>query len=181
MQYFSEYSNVQQCPHCGNLDYHFVKPFSSYKVLEAYWQMFLRMLVELLLFSFFFFYIKSRKDFIFGALWWFYVLIFFMYGVKKKKKKSMNLVKGEIQVPRTYFCCSRKVLIKVWNWHLSQENTFICDKWMYLYAKFAFIFYQKLSSIKRKIHTWFSVSLVSFWEAPGHVDKLQFIFIPSDK
>ncbi|XP_039594964.1 headcase protein homolog isoform X1 [Polypterus senegalus] len=36
MQYFSEYSNVQQCPHCGNLDYHFVKPFSSYKVLEAY-------------------------------------------------------------------------------------------------------------------------------------------------
>ncbi|XP_033873355.1 headcase protein homolog isoform X1 [Acipenser ruthenus] len=35
MQYFSEYSNVQQCPHCGNLDYHFVKPFSSYKVLEA--------------------------------------------------------------------------------------------------------------------------------------------------
>lgn len=38
MQYFSEYSNVQQCPHCGNLDYHFVKPFSSYKVLEAYWQ-----------------------------------------------------------------------------------------------------------------------------------------------
>ncbi|KAK1795555.1 hypothetical protein P4O66_001013 [Electrophorus voltai] len=23
MQYFSEYSNVQQCPHCGNLDYHF--------------------------------------------------------------------------------------------------------------------------------------------------------------
>ena len=24
MQYFSEYSNVQQCPHCGNLDYHFV-------------------------------------------------------------------------------------------------------------------------------------------------------------
>lgn len=39
MQYFSEYSNVQQCPHCGNLDYHFVKPFSSYKVLEAYWQM----------------------------------------------------------------------------------------------------------------------------------------------
>lgn len=38
MQYFSEYSNVQQCPHCGNLDYHFVKPFSSFKVLEAYWQ-----------------------------------------------------------------------------------------------------------------------------------------------
>lgn len=37
MQYFSEYSNVQQCPHCGNLDYHFVKPFSSFKVLEAYW------------------------------------------------------------------------------------------------------------------------------------------------
>nr|XP_006986144.1 headcase protein homolog [Peromyscus maniculatus bairdii] len=36
MQYFSEYSNVQQCPHCGNLDYHFVKPFSSFKVLEAY-------------------------------------------------------------------------------------------------------------------------------------------------
>uniref|UniRef100_A0A4W3I931 Hdc homolog, cell cycle regulator n=1 Tax=Callorhinchus milii TaxID=7868 RepID=A0A4W3I931_CALMI len=36
MQFFSEYSNVQQCPHCGNLDYHFVKPFSSYKVLEAY-------------------------------------------------------------------------------------------------------------------------------------------------
>ncbi|MBN3318594.1 HDC protein, partial [Atractosteus spatula] len=36
MLYFSEYSNVQQCPHCGNLDYHFVKPFSSYKVLEAY-------------------------------------------------------------------------------------------------------------------------------------------------
>lgn len=35
MQYFSEYSNVQQCPHCGNLDYHFVKPFSSFKVLEA--------------------------------------------------------------------------------------------------------------------------------------------------
>lgn len=35
MQYFSEYSNVQQCPHCGNLDYHFVKPFSSYKVLET--------------------------------------------------------------------------------------------------------------------------------------------------
>lgn len=39
MQYFSEYSNVQQCPHCGNLDYHFVKPFSSFKVLEAYWRM----------------------------------------------------------------------------------------------------------------------------------------------
>lgn len=38
MQYFSEYSNVQQCPHCGNLDYHFVKPFSSFKVLEAYWR-----------------------------------------------------------------------------------------------------------------------------------------------
>ena len=36
MQYFSEYSNVQQCPHCGNLDYHLVKPFSSFKVLEAY-------------------------------------------------------------------------------------------------------------------------------------------------
>lgn len=36
MQYFSEYSNVQQCPHCGNLDYHFVKSFLSYKVLEAY-------------------------------------------------------------------------------------------------------------------------------------------------
>ncbi|KAL2081835.1 hypothetical protein ACEWY4_021653 [Coilia grayii] len=36
MQFFSEYSNVQQCPHCGNLDYHFVKPFSSFKVLEAY-------------------------------------------------------------------------------------------------------------------------------------------------
>ncbi|EHB12424.1 Headcase protein-like protein [Heterocephalus glaber] len=36
-QYYSEDSSVQQCPHCGNLDYHFMKPFSSFKVLEAYW------------------------------------------------------------------------------------------------------------------------------------------------
>lgn len=69
MQYFSEYSNVQQCPHCGNLDYHFVKPFSSYKVLEAYWQM-LFMHVSEVAFVSVLFLTQLRKDLIsFLFLW----------------------------------------------------------------------------------------------------------------
>lgn len=30
LQYFSDYSHCIACPHCGNRDYHFVKPLSTY-------------------------------------------------------------------------------------------------------------------------------------------------------
>lgn len=82
MQYFSEYSNVQQCPHCGNLDYHFVKPFSSFKVLEAYWQM-LFMHVSEVAFVSILFLTHFRKDFISLLFLWalsrFYVLKFSLF------------------------------------------------------------------------------------------------------
>ncbi|CAD7666897.1 unnamed protein product [Nyctereutes procyonoides] len=32
---FRVYKKVQQCPHCRNLDYYFLKPFSSFKVLQT--------------------------------------------------------------------------------------------------------------------------------------------------
>lgn len=76
MQYFSEYSNVQQCPHCGNLDYHFVKPFSSYKVLEAYWQMlFLHVSSAALGPVLFLTQYRSVFLLLFWALSWFYVQV----------------------------------------------------------------------------------------------------------
>ncbi|XP_070567520.1 headcase protein homolog [Ptychodera flava] len=33
MNYFSEYSQVVQCPHCGVSDYHFVKPLTTYELI----------------------------------------------------------------------------------------------------------------------------------------------------